>query len=80
MRIIVKVKYLSFIWKRRPRLCKTVYFHLNMFLFFIFQKKMISAKLESLPAELQISRESALLGNYDMALVYFDTILQTIAQ
>ncbi|KAI8800231.1 P-loop containing nucleoside triphosphate hydrolase protein [Cladochytrium replicatum] len=30
------------------------------------------------PTELQICRECALLGNYDTALVYFESILQTI--
>ncbi|KAJ3122859.1 Katanin p60 ATPase-containing subunit A1 [Nowakowskiella sp. JEL0407] len=32
----------------------------------------------NLPTELQICRECALLGNYDAALVYFESILQTI--
>ncbi|KAI8849140.1 hypothetical protein BC829DRAFT_200309 [Chytridium lagenaria] len=36
------------------------------------------SKIAALPSELQICRECALLGNYDMALVYFDTIIQTI--
>ncbi|KAJ3417277.1 Katanin p60 ATPase-containing subunit A1 [Chytridiales sp. JEL 0842] len=38
-----------------------------------------AARISSLPNELQICRECALLGNYDMALVYFDTILQTVS-
>ncbi|KAJ3108240.1 Katanin p60 ATPase-containing subunit A1 [Phlyctochytrium planicorne] len=37
------------------------------------------SKIAALPSELQICRECALLGNYDMALVYFDTIIQTIS-
>ncbi|KNC96074.1 uncharacterized protein SPPG_08465 [Spizellomyces punctatus DAOM BR117] len=34
--------------------------------------------IEGVPTELQIARECALLGNYDTALLYFESILQTI--
>ncbi|KAL2913742.1 Katanin p60 ATPase-containing subunit A1 [Polyrhizophydium stewartii] len=34
--------------------------------------------ISSLPTDLQICRECALLGNYQTALVYFESILQTI--
>ncbi|TPX57668.1 hypothetical protein PhCBS80983_g03682 [Powellomyces hirtus] len=34
--------------------------------------------MQNLPTELQIARECALLGNYDTALLYFESILQTI--
>ncbi|KAH9250137.1 hypothetical protein BASA81_012094 [Batrachochytrium salamandrivorans] len=37
-----------------------------------------SSSIESLPTELQICRECALMGNYDTALLYFESILQTI--
>ncbi|KAJ3204896.1 Katanin p60 ATPase-containing subunit A1 [Entophlyctis luteolus] len=36
-------------------------------------------KLATLPADLQICRECALLGNYDLALIYFDAIIQTVS-
>ncbi|KAJ3021943.1 Katanin p60 ATPase-containing subunit A-like 1 [Thoreauomyces humboldtii] len=36
--------------------------------------------MQQLPTELQIARECALLGNYDTALLYFESILQTIQQ
>ncbi|ORY41238.1 AAA-domain-containing protein [Rhizoclosmatium globosum] len=35
-------------------------------------------KMQSLATELQICRECAILGNYDAALIHFDTIMQTI--
>ncbi|KAJ3187090.1 Katanin p60 ATPase-containing subunit A1 [Gaertneriomyces sp. JEL0708] len=35
-------------------------------------------QIANIPAELQIARECALLGNYDTALLYFESILQTI--
>ncbi len=45
-------------------------------------KKMFPAKpnLSNLATELQISRECALLGNYDSALLYFESVLNTIHQ
>lgn len=36
--------------------------------------------IQSLPDNLQMSREYALLGNYDTALVYFDGAISQIQQ
>ncbi len=36
--------------------------------------------LSNLSTELQISRECALLGNYDSSLLYFESVLNTIHQ
>ncbi|KAJ1553372.1 Katanin p60 ATPase-containing subunit A1, partial [Cladochytrium tenue] len=37
-------------------------------------------QLQSLPADLSVCRECASLGNYDMALIYYDGIIQTVSK